>query len=99
MENRFRRLPPRIEPRYETQDVSGPPPLPEVRETIGLTVAGQVADFERLADALARQPRPDLVRPVSSDPARPGRRRWLLVALFGALALVMIAVVLLGRFG
>jgi hypothetical protein len=99
MENRFRQLPPRIEPRYETQDVSGQPPLPEVPETIGLTVAGQVADLERLAGALARAPRPDPARPVSSGPARPGGRRWMLVALFGTLALVMIAVVLVSRFG
>ncbi|MEH0820919.1 MULTISPECIES: hypothetical protein [unclassified Micromonospora] len=52
MDDRYRHLPPRIEPRYETQPVSGPPPLPEVEETIGLTAGGQVQDFSRLADGL-----------------------------------------------
>ncbi|MGS2613314.1 hypothetical protein ACVCAH_02065 [Micromonospora sp. LZ34] len=69
MSDRFRRLPPRIEPRYETQDVSAPPPLPEVSETVGLTAGGQVADFERFTDALVRAqaaPRPADGRPRRS---------------------------------
>ncbi|MGN9803008.1 hypothetical protein [Micromonospora sp. L32] len=54
MDDRYRQLPPRIEPRYETQPVSGPPPLPEVEETVGLTAAGQVQDFSRFADGMIR---------------------------------------------
>ncbi|MBQ0895608.1 hypothetical protein KBX37_21330 [Micromonospora sp. U56] len=54
MDDRYRQLPPRIEPRYETQPVSGPPPLPEVEETVGLTAAGQVQDFSRFADGMTR---------------------------------------------
>ena len=43
MRNRFRRLPSRIEPLYETVDVTPPRPLPDVRETNWLTaVRGHV---------------------------------------------------------
>jgi hypothetical protein len=87
MNNRSRKLPPRIEPRYETHDVSDPPPLPEVRETIWLTPAGGVAGYEQLASAIARHP------------AQHRRRRWVLVALFGALAVGMVAVAVMSRVG
>jgi hypothetical protein len=80
MENRFRRLPPRIEPRYETQDVSPPPPLPQVRETVSFTPAGQVAGFERLADAAA-----------SATGRRPVPRR---LPLLFTLAVVLVALLL-----
>ena len=99
MNNRFRRLPPRIEPLYETQDVSAPPPLPEVPETIGLTAAGQVADFERLASAIAR--RPDQRGPalLVHHPAQRGWRRWVLVVVLGALALGMVVVAVMTWIG
>ncbi|MEV6813471.1 hypothetical protein [Micromonospora sp. NPDC051296] len=90
--DRFRRLPPRIEPLYETQDVSAPPPLPEVSETIGLTAAGQIADLERLAGAIARRPDQRGSAPLVHDPAQRGWRRRVLVVVFGALALGMVAV-------
>ncbi|WP_446217052.1 hypothetical protein [Micromonospora sp. IBHARD004] len=99
MDNRFRKLPPRIEPRYETHDVSDPPPLPDVPQTIGLTPAGQVADLERLAIAIARQPGRTGPAPLVRDPAQHGRRRWVLVALFGALALGMVAVAVMNQTG
>jgi hypothetical protein len=83
MDNRFRRLPPRIEPRYETQDVSDPPPLPEVEETNWLTPAGEVAAYEQMAKAIARDPDRPLVHL--------GRRRRVLVAICGALVLGMLA--------
>ncbi|WP_446212198.1 hypothetical protein [Micromonospora sp. IBSANI012] len=54
MNDRYRQLPPRIEPRYETQPVSEPPPLPEVEETVGLTAAGQVQDISRFAEGMTR---------------------------------------------
>ncbi|SCE69774.1 hypothetical protein GA0074696_0295 [Micromonospora purpureochromogenes] len=54
MNDRYRQLPPRIEPRYMTQPVSGPPPLPEVAETVGLTAAGQVQDISRFAEGMTR---------------------------------------------
>ncbi|MEH1164793.1 hypothetical protein V6V47_05335 [Micromonospora sp. CPCC 205539] len=54
MDNRFRRLPPRIKPLYETHDVIPPPPLSEVNEASWLTPAGEVAGFEQLASAVAR---------------------------------------------
>ena len=95
MNNRYRRLPPRIEPLYETQDVSAPPPLPEVPETIGLTAAGQVADFERLASAIARRPDRRAPALLVHDPPQRGWRRWVLVVVFGALTLGMVAVVLI----
>jgi hypothetical protein len=75
MDNRFRKLPPRIEPRYETQDVSDPPPLPEVQETSWLSPAGGVAGYEQLADAIA------------NHPAQHRWRRRVLVALFATLLL------------
>ncbi|MGV9809999.1 hypothetical protein [Micromonospora chersina] len=87
MENRFRRLPPRIEPRYETHQVSDPPPLPEVGETNWLTPAGEVAAFEGLAAAVAR----------NSDRAGPNavrqrRRGRALVHLYLAMGLGVSAV-------
>lgn len=88
--DRFGRLPPRIEPLYETQNVSAPPPLPEVPETIGLTAAGQVAGLEQLADAIARRP---------DRPGRRGGRRWVLVVVFGALAFGMVAVAVMTWIG
>ncbi|GID98553.1 hypothetical protein ACFQFC_17675 [Amorphoplanes digitatis] len=75
MDNRFRKLPPRIEPLYETQDVSDPPPLPEVQQTSWLSPAGTVAGYEQLADAFAHQP------------AQHRWRRRVLVALFATLLL------------
>jgi hypothetical protein len=75
MDNRFRKLPPRIEPRYETHDVSDPPPLPEVRQTSWLSPAGAVAGYEQLADAIAHQP------------VQHRWRRRVLVALFATLLL------------
>jgi hypothetical protein len=79
MDNRFRRLPPRIEPRYETQPASDPPPLPEVRETNWLSPAGGLLGYEQLADAIAH---------------RPAQHRWrrrVLVAIFAALLLGALA--------
>ncbi|MEV4656673.1 hypothetical protein [Micromonospora sp. NPDC049301] len=87
MDNRFRRLPPRIEPLYETQDVSGPPPLPEVEETSWLTPAGEVAGFERLGAAVARNS-----ERAGSDPVRQLRRGRALVILYIVLTLGIIAV-------
>ncbi|MET8834574.1 hypothetical protein ABZV78_11740 [Micromonospora sp. NPDC004540] len=87
MDNRFRHLPPRIEPRYETHDVSGPPPLPEVEETSWLTPAGEVAAFEQLASAVARNS-----DRTGSEPVRQRRRGRALVILSIALALGTIAV-------
>jgi len=80
MADRFRKLPPRIEPRYETHDVSDPPPLPEVNQASWLTPAGTVAGFEQLADAVAHQP------------VRHRWRRRVVVALFATLALGSLAV-------
>lgn len=81
MNHRFRKLPPRIEPRYETHDVSDPPPLPQVEETNWLTPAGGVAAYEQMAQAIARD----------RTSTHLGRRRRVLVAicaflLLGALA-------------
>ncbi|MGN9807388.1 hypothetical protein [Micromonospora sp. L32] len=87
MDNRFRRLPPRIEPRYETHDVSNPPPLPEVEETSWLTPAGEVAGFERLASAVARNS-----DRTGSEPVRQRRRGRALVIFYIALTLGIIAV-------
>lgn len=67
--------------------MSGPPPLPEVRETIGLTPGGEVTDFERFATALARQPEPH------------GTGRRVLVVLLGALAVGMAVMAAAIRFG
>ncbi|MFG2103051.1 hypothetical protein ACGFJ5_20880 [Micromonospora echinaurantiaca] len=91
MSDRFRRLPPRIEPRYETQDVSPPPPLPEVSETVGLTAGGQVADIERFAEAVVRD------RPVASPAG--GRARRVLVFLLAVMALGMLALSVLSWWG
>ncbi|SCG80660.1 hypothetical protein GA0070609_6567 [Micromonospora echinaurantiaca] len=95
MSDRFRRLPPRIEPRYETQDVSPPPPLPEVSETVGLTAGGQVADFERFAEAVARD---RAVAGPAGGRARRSRHR-VLVFLLAVLALGMLAVSVLSWWG
>ncbi|MEH1057071.1 hypothetical protein V6U89_17950 [Micromonospora sp. CPCC 206171] len=54
IDDRYRQLPPRIEPHCETQPASGPLPLPEVEETVGLTAAGQVQDISRFADGMTR---------------------------------------------
>ena len=82
MVNRFRKLPPRIHPRYETQPVSDPPLSPEVQPTNWLTPAGQVAAYEQLADAVTR----------------PTRRRWrrgvVVVWAVAALALGLVAAVM-----
>jgi hypothetical protein len=64
-----------------------------------LTPAGQVADLERLAIATARHPGPTGPAPLVRDPAQHGRRRWVLVALFGAFALGMVAVAVLYQIG
>ncbi|MEU5943446.1 hypothetical protein ABZ807_30760 [Micromonospora sp. NPDC047548] len=80
MDDRYRQLPPRIEPRYQTQPVSAPPPLPEVEETVGLTAAGQVEDFSRFADGMTR--------------SGPMRGRDLLLAIL--ILLVLLAVVVIG---
>ncbi|MGW3607666.1 hypothetical protein [Micromonospora sp. NPDC005161] len=87
MDNRFRRLPPRIEPLYETQDVSGPPPLPHVEETSWLTPAGEVAGFEQLSSAVARGS-----ERTGSEPVRQRRRGRALVILYIVLVLGTIAV-------
>ncbi|MFC8617243.1 hypothetical protein ACFT9M_12600 [Micromonospora purpureochromogenes] len=87
MDNRFRRMPPRIEPRYVTHVVSKPPPLPEVEETSWLTPAGEVAGFERLASAVARNS-----DRTGSEPVRQRRRGKALVILYIALSLGTIAV-------
>ena len=91
MRNRFRRLPPRIEPLYETEDVTPPRPLPEVRETNWLTAGGEVAGFTQLADALARD---TAVRGRVPAP-RPTRHR-LLIALLVLFALVLVAAGVIG---
>ena len=85
MRNRFRRLPSRIEPLYETVDVTPPRPLPEVRETNWLTAGGEVAGFTQLADALARA---DAVR--GHVPARRPTRHRLIVGLIALFALVVV---------
>jgi hypothetical protein len=85
MDNRFRKLPPRIEPRYETQEVSDPPPLPDVPQTNWLSPAGGVAGYEQLATAMARHP------------AQHRWRRWVLIALFGTLVLAAIAAAAIDR--
>ncbi|MFG3577224.1 hypothetical protein [Micromonospora chersina] len=86
MDNRFRRLPPRIEPRYETRDVSGPPQWPEVQETNWLTPAGEVAGFERLASAVARSS-----DRTGSNSVRQRRHGRALVILYIALAVGTVA--------
>lgn len=93
--DRFRRLPPRIEPRYETQDVSPPRPLPEVSETVGLTAGGQVADLQRFAEAVAR----DRAAPHQSEGQPRRSRHRVLVFLLAALALGMLAVSVLSWWG
>ncbi|WP_446217304.1 hypothetical protein [Micromonospora sp. IBHARD004] len=87
MDNRFRRLPPRIEPRYQTHDVSDPPPLPEVGETSWLTPAGEIAGFERLASAVARNS-----DRTGSNAVKQRRRGRVLVILYIALSLGIVAV-------
>jgi hypothetical protein len=91
MRNRFRRLPPRIEPLYETEDVTPPRPLPEVRETNWLTPGGEVAGFTQLADALARD---DAVS--GRLPARRPTRHRLLVSLLALFALMFVAAAVIG---
>jgi hypothetical protein len=86
VENRFRKLPPRIQPVYETEPVSDPPPLPEVRETSWLSPAGQVAAYEQLAEAVSR-------------PAQRGWRRGVVVAWAAAVLLVGLLAVLVGWWG
>jgi hypothetical protein len=85
MRNRFRRLPPRIAPLYETVDVTPPRPLPEVRETTWLTAGGEVAGFTQLADALAR----DTAVRGRVPARRPARHRLFI----GLVALVVLTVV------
>ncbi|MEU4713031.1 hypothetical protein AB0F73_05115 [Micromonospora purpureochromogenes] len=79
MDDRYRQLPPRIEPRYETQPVSEPPPLPEVEETVGLTAAGQVQDISRFAGGMTR-----------TDPSGPTRGNGALLAVLIVLAVLVI---------
>jgi hypothetical protein len=83
MGNRFRKLPPRIEPRYETHDVSDPPPLPEVTQTSWLSPAGTVAGYEQLADAITR---------------RPAQHRWRRRVLVGLFAVLFLGALAAGLF-
>lgn len=91
MDHRFRKLPPRIEPKYETHDVSDPPPLPEVEETNWLTPAGGVAAYEQMAEAIARD------RDRTS--AHLGRRRRVLVAICAVLLLGTLAAAVVSAVG
>ena len=62
--NPYRRLPPRVRPTGSEQDVSPPPPLPEVKETVSFTPAGQVRAYEQLAEAATSAPRRSWPRAV-----------------------------------
>ncbi|MFC8618413.1 hypothetical protein ACFT9M_18640 [Micromonospora purpureochromogenes] len=82
MDDRYRQLPPRIEPRYQTQPVSEPPPLPEVEETVGLTAAGQVQDISRFADGMTRS------GPTRSGPTRGNGALLAILIVLAVLAIV-----------
>ncbi|MEV1142892.1 hypothetical protein [Micromonospora sp. NPDC049799] len=81
MDDRFRKLPPRIEPTYATEDVSNRPPTPEVRETSPWSPAGEVSGYERLTDGILHAPY-----------AQARTRRVALVTV-GTVAVVMLAMV------
>ncbi|MGN9811790.1 hypothetical protein ACTMSW_20820 [Micromonospora sp. BQ11] len=86
MDDRFRKLPPRIEPTYETEDVSNRPPTPEVRETNPWSPAGEVAGYKRFTDGVLHVP---------YARARTRRAATLLVVSVAVVLLAMVAVLLL----
>jgi hypothetical protein len=55
--SRYRQLPPRVRPTGTEQDVSPPPPSPEVKYVSGLSPAGGVQAYEQLADYMTTAPR------------------------------------------